>query len=222
MGDWAIILATLIGPVLAVQAQKAIERARERRSRRSWVFHQLMATRAARVSPEHVQALNMIDLAFYGHRVLGIHRRSKSEQAVINAWREYHDHLNTKAEGEGLRIWNVKGEELFINLLFAMAEDVGYKFDRVQLKKGAYSPMAHSELEDQQRSLRSLAIGMLSGQQSIKMDVTGFPIHEEALKAQIDLQSKLSAALGGQGALSVHVKETAQQIAAGDAGNPRA
>jgi hypothetical protein len=34
-----------------------------------------MATRAARVSTEHVQALNMIDLVFYGSHVLGIHRR---------------------------------------------------------------------------------------------------------------------------------------------------
>lgn len=216
MDAWVIVFATLLGPVLAVQAQKAIERARERRSRKSWVFHQLMATRAARVSPEHVQALNMIDLAFYGRRVLGTHRRSKSEQAVIDGWREYHDHLNTKAEGEGLRIWNVRGDELFINLLFAMAEDVGYRFDRVQLKKGAYSPIAHSELEEQQRALRTLAIGMLSGERPIKMDVTGFPVNEEALKAQLDLQSKLAAALDGRGVLTVEVKggDTESAVAA--------
>lgn len=222
VNEWAIILATLAGPVLAVQAQKAIERARERHSRKSWVFHQLMATRSARVSPDHVQALNMIDLAFYGRRVLGIRRRSKSEQAVIDAWREYHDHLNMKAEGEGLRLWNVKGDELFINLLFAMTEDVGYKFDRVQLKKGAYSPIAHGELEDQQRALRTLAIAMLSGQQPLKMEVTGFPVHEDALQSQLDLQAKLAAALDGRGALSVDVSQgIAQQAPAADAGNPR-
>src|SRR5690349_12694666 len=133
MNDWAIVLATLLGPVLAVQAQKAIERARERRSRKGWVFHQLMATRAARVSPDHVQALNMIDLAFYGKRILGVHRRSKSEQAVIDAWKEYHDHLNTRADDSAMAIWNVRSDELFTNLLFAMAGEVGYRFDRVQL-----------------------------------------------------------------------------------------
>lgn len=208
MNELAIIVATLLGPILAVQAQKAVERARERHSRKSWVFHQLMATRAARVSAEHVQALNMIDLAFYGNRVLGSHRRSKSEQAVIDAWREYHDHLNTKADDEALRIWHVNGDELFTNLLFSMAENVGYKFDRVQLKKGAYSPIAHGELEDQQKALRNLTIGVLSGELPLKMEVTSLPLHEEALKSQLELQSKLSSALDGRGALSVVVKDS--------------
>lgn len=219
MNELAIIGATLLGPILAVQAQKAIERAREKHSRKSWVFHQLMATRAARVSTEHVQALNMIDLAFYGSRVFGIHRRSKPEQAVIDAWREYHDHLNTKADDEALRIWNVKGDELFINLLFSMAADVGYKFDRVQLKKGAYSPIAHGELEGQRTALRNLAIGVLSGDLPLKMEVTSLPFHEEALKSQLELQSKLSSALDGRGTLTVAVKDSgqAQQYASTDA-----
>jgi hypothetical protein len=217
MNDWAVVLATLLGPVLAVQAQKAVERARERRSRKSTVFHQLMATRAARVSPEHVQALNMIDLAFYGQRMFGVHRRSKSEQAVIDTWREYHDHLNIRADDDALRIWHVKGDELFTNMLFAMAGDVGYKFDRVQLKKGAYSPIAHGELEDQQRALRKLAIDVLRGGSPLKMEVTSVPIHDEALKAQLDLQSKLSSALDGRGALTVQVKDDskAQEVLQG-------
>ena len=55
MSDWlwpaATVLATVVGPILAVQAQKAVERAQERSRRKSWVFHQLMATRASRLSP---------------------------------------------------------------------------------------------------------------------------------------------------------------------------
>jgi hypothetical protein len=211
MNGWAVVLATLLGPILAVQAQKAVERARERRSRKSWVFHQLMATRAARVSPEHVQALNMIDLAFYGQRVLGIHRRSKSEKAVLDAWREYHDHLSTKADDETLTIWNVKGDELFINVLFAMAEDVGYRFDRVQLKKGAYSPIAHGQLEEQQHALRKLAIDVLAGQSPLRMEVTSLPIHDDALKSQLALQGKLLSALDGSGELTVAVRDSRSQ-----------
>jgi hypothetical protein len=62
--DWSIIGATILGPILAVQAQKWVEIIRERRGRKLWIFHTLMATRAARTSTEHVQALNMIDLIF--------------------------------------------------------------------------------------------------------------------------------------------------------------
>lgn len=205
MEAWAVVFATLMGPILAVQAQKAIERARERRTRKSGVFHQLMATRAARVAAEHVQALNMIDLAFYGRHILGIHRRSKSEDAVISAWREYHEHLNVHAADDAQRIWNVRSDELFTNLLFAMAADVGFKFDRVQLKK-AYSPVAHGELEEQQRDLRKHAIAILNGESSLKMEVTGFPIDQDALRAQIFAQEQLAAALNDRGALTVKIK----------------
>ncbi|MGZ7172458.1 DUF6680 family protein [Burkholderia gladioli] len=64
--------ATLLGPVLAVQAQKWVERAREATNRKQSVFTTLMATRQSRVSIDHVRALNSIDLAFYGRRVLGV------------------------------------------------------------------------------------------------------------------------------------------------------
>ena len=191
----AIIVATLAGPILAVQAQKAIERARDGRNRKSWLFHTLMATRAARVSAEHVQALNMIDLVFYGQRILGIHRRTKTEAGVLDAWHEYHDHLNTKYEENDLSLWGAKGNELFVNLLYALAVDVGYRFDRVQLKKGAYSPQAHGELENEQQQLRRLVISMLNGENPVKMDVTSFPVDPETVKEQLAIQEKLVAAL---------------------------
>lgn len=77
---------------------KWIERTQERERRKSWVFHQLMATRRARLSPDHVQALNMIDLAFYGRRDAGTHRPTRTEIAVTDAWHVYLDHLSTKSE----------------------------------------------------------------------------------------------------------------------------
>ncbi len=208
-----IIVATLMGPILAVQAQKAIERSRDLHNRKSILFSNLMATRASRVSSDHVQALNMIDLVFYGRRIFGINHRTTTETAVLDTWHEYLDHLNTKFERNDLSLWLAKGDELFVNLLFALATDVGYRFDRVQLKKGSYSPIAHGELELEQQQVRKLAIELLSGSVPLKMEITGFPIQEEILKAQLDLQAKLAAALSGQGRLSVEVipKEVAQQ-----------
>jgi len=178
--DWIVVLATIAGPILAVQAQKAVERFRERRDRKSAVFAQLMASRAARVSAEHVQGLNLIDIVFYGSSTLGFRRRSRQEQAVLDAWKEYHDHLNVGlgAEGEGLRHWDIKREELFVNLLHVMSQDVGYTFDRVQLKRGAYSPVAHGELEHEQRAMRKAVISGLSGESPLKMQVVQMPVDE--------------------------------------------
>ena len=62
------VIVTLISPVIAVQVQKFIERYTDKKTLKIDIFKQLMATRSqnARLSNEHVRALNMIDIAFYG------------------------------------------------------------------------------------------------------------------------------------------------------------
>jgi hypothetical protein len=50
--DGFLIAATLISPLLAVQVQKFIERATERRTGQKRIFYALMATRATRIAPE--------------------------------------------------------------------------------------------------------------------------------------------------------------------------
>jgi len=181
--DWAVIAATVLGPILAVQAQKAVESFRELRSRKTRLFEQLMATRASRVAPEHVRALNMIDLVFYGERTFGIHRRTSKEQRILDSWKEYLDHLNNRGSDEQLMQWIAKGDELFTNLLYAMSDDIGFKFDRVQLKRGSYSPIAHGELEAEQTELRRATLSLVTGKHALKMNVVGFPVDSEALQA---------------------------------------
>lgn len=180
--DWAVIGATLLGPILAVQAQKAVEAFRERRGRKTRLFEQLMATRASRVSPEHVRALNMIDLVFYGERLLGVQRRSAKEQRILDAWKEYLDHLNNRGDAEQLMHWIAKGDELFTNLLYEIANDIGFKFDRVQLKRGSYLPVAHGELEAEQAELRRATLSLVTGKHALNMNVVGFPIDSEAVE----------------------------------------
>jgi len=95
ISDWFIVLAVLLAPLLAVQVQKWIEKFRERHQRKLYVFTTLMATRATRLSPEHVQALNMIDLAFYGRKILNQRYQTKAEQSITEAWKKYLDQLAT-------------------------------------------------------------------------------------------------------------------------------
>ena len=64
--DWLTIAAILAAPVTAVQVERYLAAIKERRGRKLQVFHTLMATRGARLSPMHVEALNRIDIEFYG------------------------------------------------------------------------------------------------------------------------------------------------------------
>lgn len=55
--EWWIVVATVAGPVVAVQTQKWIERATENRRRRYWIFNALMANRATRLADDYVKRL---------------------------------------------------------------------------------------------------------------------------------------------------------------------
>ena len=140
-----------------------------------------MATRAARLSPEHVQAINMIDLAFYGSFTFGIHYRSRREQTILDAWKEYHDNLCEGRDflGAQQEAHFVQRNELFINMLHAIAQDVRFMFDRVQLKRGAYTPIAHEEIEADQVALRKVLLNTLSGDTALSMNMLKMPFNTE-------------------------------------------
>lgn len=149
--DIIMIIAVILGPIAAVQIQKWLEQNRSKTERKLRIFKTLMSTRATRLSIEHVQSLNMIDIEFIDKR---------SEKVVI-AWRSYHDHLsNGDIKSTS---WTEKNDDLFIELLFEMGKSLGYKFDKVMLRRTAYSPIAHGDIELDQQTIRRGLSTILSG-----------------------------------------------------------
>jgi hypothetical protein len=179
-GDWIMIAAILCGPVLAVQAQKWIETAREKRNRRLNVFKRLMATRGAVLSPGHVEALNMIDLEFAG--------RGRRNEQVRRRWREYLDHLGSltqdpEEQARNLPVWTERSGNLLADLLHDMGMAVGYDFDRVQIRRGIYIPMGHANFEMETQLLRRLLIQLLVGERSLPLEVRSLPSVRQKLES---------------------------------------
>jgi hypothetical protein len=111
IGELVMIIATILGPVLAVQAQKWIERWRSKKDRKIEIFTKLMTSRAAPLSVQHVEALNQIDLEFHG---------DKKYKKVIDAWKALHDHLHQHPEGESQKVvWATKKNDLLVELLMS-------------------------------------------------------------------------------------------------------
>jgi hypothetical protein len=171
MDSVVIAIATFLGPVFAVQAQKWIEGWRADRDRRLEVFKTLMATRGSVLSAPHVEALNQIDLEF----------PDGEYHQVREAWRTYLDHLNS-SPGASPTTWSEKSLDLFIQLLSAMGTALGYRFGQVDLKKGAYAPIVHHTDEAAQRELRTRALELLSGKSPLQT-------HEGRLK--VDLKGEV-------------------------------
>lgn len=201
VNEWLLIAGAVAGPVIAVQVQKLVERLREGADRRERVFLNLMATRQARLSPDHVRALNNIDLAFYGTRVLWLFLwRSQKYQAVLDCWGHYRAHLSPPAHERSTQQdaqvrFHTRADELFVNLLESLAAATGYKFNRASLQSGSYSPEAHDFLEQQQAALRAGVISVLAGERAIPMEVRAFPTDPAFLERSVAAQEALAAAL---------------------------
>ena len=157
------IVAIIIGPILAVQLQKYIENKNETKYKKIQIFKILMSTRAARLSSDHIRALNTIDLEF---------NTGNKDQKVILAWKEYFDHLCHDSSDEKLiPIWSSKSDELFTELLYQMSISLGYKYDKVLIMRNAYSPKGLAEYDAQNILIRDNVLKVLKGDNfiSVKM-----------------------------------------------------
>lgn len=99
INDWLSVIAVLASPLVALQVSTFLARRQTAADRRRDVFRTLMATRAMRFSPQHVEALNAIDIEFAPAKF----------KAVRTAWKVYLDHLSNgpgeNPEAEPLRRW---------------------------------------------------------------------------------------------------------------------
>lgn len=170
--DIIMTIAVLVGPVAAVQIQKWLEKSRENKTRKLNIFKTLMMTRITKVSIEHVQALNMIDIEFI----------DKGYEKVIAAWRTYHDHLSNDDPKSGT--WSQRNDDLFIELLYEMGTSLGYEFDKLMLKRTAYSPVAHGNADYEQQTIRKGLATVLSGQ-------AGFPIFISNFNSGLEEQKEV-------------------------------
>lgn len=182
--EWVTVAAVILGPILAVQAQKTIEFIKDKRNRRQTLFKTLMSTRGERLSRGHVQALNMIDIEFYGRRLFGTRFQLRSEKAITNAWKNYNDNLNSKESYGSLELWLKDGDTLFIKLLYEMSKSLGYDYDEVQLKRDAYRPMAHANVENAQLDVLAGLASVLKNERSIPMKITNLPVTNTNEQAQ--------------------------------------
>lgn len=182
--DIIMTMAIILGPILAIQAQKTIEVFQETRKRRMELFRTLMSTRAERLNRNHVQALNMIDIEFYGRLLPFIRTRyqTKKEQAVTHAWKSYNSHLNQKDEYDSLDQWGKKGDELFTSMLYAITQALNYDYDKVQLQRDCYRPIAHGNIENTQLAILSGLDEIVNKGKPLPMCVINLPSQENTIE----------------------------------------
>ncbi|WP_157668842.1 DUF6680 family protein [Bordetella genomosp. 6] len=190
---WAVVFATLLGPVLAVQAQRIVAERGEARQRKQWLFRSLMNTRVGTLTAEHVNALNAVPLEFH------------KDKAIMRSWRTYLDHLNN--QGTSLEAWGAKRVELYTDLLSKMAEKLNYGFDPLQLKNEIYAPRGHFDIENEQTEIRRGIVALMKGEQTLPLEVRSIAEDPETVKRTARLQTAMTKWLNGEIAPKVKVED---------------
>jgi hypothetical protein len=163
--NWIMIIAVFAGPIVAIRLTRYLDNKKEERERKLLIFKTLMATRAIPLSPQHVEALNKIDLEF--------NPKIKKEKEVIDAWKAYLDLLNSTTMP--VEQWSLKRVDFLVDLLHKMAQVLDYEFDKTTIKNSSYYPRIYGEVEEIQTLLRGWIKQLMENKIAIPMYVVNLP-----------------------------------------------
>jgi hypothetical protein len=149
----AVVFATLLGPILAVIVTRWIDNKRAEKNRQLEIFRALMQTRRAPLLPDHVNALNLVEIEFH------------SVPSVLIAYNDLMKFVNTPAPPD--EQWPVHHRSYLTKLLSAMAKYLGYKIEQLAVLEGGYYPTGWGTSDEQQLALRLGFIELLSGKRSL-------------------------------------------------------
>jgi hypothetical protein len=163
--DVIMILAVFVGPIAAILVGEKLRKKQEREQRRLKIFKTLMATRNAQVSPNHIEALNMVDTEF--------DTNDKQDKKIVDCWKLYLAHLgNLHTYQSGKSAWGTRKIELLFDLLYEMSHALGYNFDRSHITLGAYYPQVYVDAEMDSVEIRKLLLEILKHQRTFPISAT--------------------------------------------------
>lgn len=184
-GDWLIIVAIILGPILAVQIQGYLEDRKVKRERQMNIFRTLMTTRATPLSPLHVQTLNIIDVEFHKNKKI-----VEAWKLLLDNFMHYPTDYDDPNYGTRLEDSNEKSKELLIDLLYKMAKVLNYDFDKVHLKRGVYIPKGHAEMEMDQFIIRKNLLDLFSGKKPMPIKIVNASEKKQTEKPNIKDNAK--------------------------------
>jgi hypothetical protein len=113
-------------------------------------------------SVQHVTALNMIDIEFYG------------EKRIKDAWNLYRSHLNSPdpQDKPGHDRWEERRVDYLVDLLYEMSKYFKYEdFDRVLIRNGAYIPISHGIWDVQNFLIMDGFVKLFAGKVPIRIKI---------------------------------------------------
>jgi hypothetical protein len=158
--DLIEIAAIFLGPIVALLLQGQLDKWRQIRKEKMNLYATLMRLRAVRLTPEYVNALNMIDVIF--------RKKNNSERKIREKWLTLMDHYYKDTNAKD---WDERATDLTIDLLDAMGKSLGYEFEPSHIKRNAYSPRLQAIQFNEQEELRKRLLEVFRGKRNIRVAV---------------------------------------------------
>ena len=177
--EFITLLAIFLGPITAVFVTRWVDHRRERHSRRMEVFRTLMRTRRTPVFPDHVGALNLIEIEF------------SKDKEVLAAWKALFSHFGTThplrpdeqtADGMSRDEINARRrafdgrlleerQRLLAKLLHAMAKVLDFRIEQLEIFEGGYTPQGWVDVDAEQREVRRYLIDLGTGRRLVPVAI---------------------------------------------------
>lgn len=149
------IIAILVGPAIGAKIALRMEEQRQKRQQQIDILASLLRTSqgTARVSAEHVGALNLIRLMFHG------------KKAVLDAYERYMNFLSAPPLDER------EGRERLLDLLAALTKALDYPFNKADLDNSSYTPQIWEDINTTQQDNMVLLARLLRGENYLRIAV---------------------------------------------------
>lgn len=156
--DWAVVMATLISPIVAVLITLWYQGRERIYQRRLAVFTTMMRCRKQRIGAEYVGALNLVPVEFHNSAL--VLKLYKELMSILEdtGWKNGEDAANRLIG---------KVEAKSTELLSAMAKRLSIKLEQMDIHGGAYMPSAWLDEQASNMAMREVLLKVLSGQQPI-------------------------------------------------------
>jgi hypothetical protein len=144
------VAAILASPLITLWVQRRLDEGKALKERRETIFRALWVNRRRQFYLVRIDALNMIDVEFYG------------EAKVRDAWEDLRAHYFRK-EHPGLNGDQIvaEREEKFATLLFEISQVLGYKFGKTAIRDNIYRPQFHNQVDEIELETRTRILELL-------------------------------------------------------------
>jgi hypothetical protein len=187
------LIALVGGPVAAVFITRYLDNRRQDMSRRLDVFRTLMRTRRMNLSPDHIGALNLVEIEFAKDReVLAAWKLLFTHLGTTHVRNDYEraDGLTDRAEIDrrnnafGVRLLQER-QSLLAKLLHQMARVLGFKIEQLEIFEGGYTPQFYANVENDQEIMRRFVVDLAMGNKLVPIGVFDYRVMQPPPEAQV-------------------------------------